>query len=91
MGYLIKFILKKKKNKRAVKCSCYERSDLVIKKIINEEASKIIDDRNPKGKFYTIEKTQENKIMYVGIDNTTGDAWTEEFESLNECKTWLGN
>lgn len=26
---------------------------------------------------------------YIGIDNSTGDAWVEEFETLQECIRWL--
>ena len=32
--------------------------------------------------------TKENGV-YVGIDNTTGNAWTEEFERLEDCINWL--
>ena len=27
--------------------------------------------------------------MYVGIDNTTGNAWVAEFPTLAECERWL--
>lgn len=55
-----------------------------IKKVTNNEASEIIETREPKGLFYTIENGS-----YVGIDNSDGDAWTEEFKSLSPCKRWL--
>ena len=38
-----------------------------IKKVSPEEASKIIETREPQGTFYTIED--------IGIDNRSGDAW----------------
>ncbi len=38
----------------------------------------------PLGKFYLIEDGK-----YVGIDNSTGDAWTEDFDTLCECIIWL--
>lgn len=25
----------------------------------------------------------------IGIDNSTGHAWTEEFDSVDKCKRWL--
>jgi DNA uptake protein ComE-like DNA-binding protein len=55
-----------------------------IKKVTLAEASAIIESRKPKGMFYTIENG-----LYIGIDNRTGDAWTEEFKSLSSCKRWL--
>ncbi len=56
----------------------------MIKKITPEEADQIIIHCEPLGRFYTIVgKT------YVGIDNSTGDAWTEDFRSLSSCKRWL--
>lgn len=55
-----------------------------IIKIGNIEASIIIKKRKTVGLFYTIENG-----VYVGIDNTTGDAWTEDFKTLAACKKWL--
>jgi hypothetical protein len=59
-----------------------------IKKITPEEASVIIETRKPEGQFYLIDSIQ-GKRVYVGIDNSTGDAWTEDFKSLPACKRWL--
>ena len=39
----------------------------------------------PTGRFYYREKDG----TYVGIDNSTGDAWTEEFTSKRKCIRWL--
>lgn len=55
-----------------------------IKKITPEEASNLIETREPKGLFYTIEDG-----LFIGIDNRSGDAWVEEFISLSGCKKWL--
>lgn len=49
-----------------------------------EKAFKIIDTRLPLGKF-----VQDTGVEIVGIDNETGDAWTEEFPNLEECLAWL--
>jgi hypothetical protein len=59
-----------------------------IIKVDNENASEIIEKREPIGKFYTISKNNNGKC-YVGIDNYHGDAWTEDFKSLASCKRWL--
>ncbi len=55
-----------------------------VKKVSEEEAAKVIDTRKPIGKFYL---TQGRTI--VGIDNTTGDAWTEEFKSFETFYHWI--
>lgn len=60
-----------------------------IEKVTPEEASRIIETRLPSGLFYTIEKSKNGKKIYVGIDNSTKDAWTEDFKSLSSCKRWL--
>ena len=55
-----------------------------IQKISSEQAKKIIDTRSPLGLFYVLEAG-----TYTGIDNSNGQAWTEEFPSLRKCKRWL--
>ncbi len=55
-----------------------------MEEITLSEAKEIIKTREPKGIFYTIENG-----MYVGIDNRTGDAFTEEFKTLENFKRWL--
>lgn len=49
-----------------------------------ETAIKIINDRKPLGTFWHREKS-----LYIAIDNTTGDAWTEEFKTKKECFDYL--
>jgi len=61
----------------------------LIVKLTNEDASKVIETRIPRGLFYTIEKIRDKNI-YIGIDNLHGDAWVEEFNNLRSCKRWLG-
>jgi len=55
-----------------------------IIKIDNNKSIEIIEKREPRGLFYTIEND-----IYVGIDNLSGDAWTEDFDTLTQCKRWL--
>ena len=38
----------------------------------------------PSGLFFLREGSK-----VIGIDNSTGHAWTEEFDSVNQCKRWL--
>lgn len=58
----------------------------MIKKITPSEADCIINSRRPFGLFYTLFNG-----IYVGIDNTNGHAWVEEFYTLRRCKEWLLN
>ena len=53
--------------------------------ITNKEAEDIINSRKPLGKFLF----KENNL-YVGIDNETGEAWTEDFYNYEDCIEWLG-
>jgi len=55
-----------------------------ITKVNTEKSTEIIEKREILGLFYTIEND-----IYVGIDNSSGDAWTEDFKSLASCKRWL--
>lgn len=54
-----------------------------ITQITSDEAKEIIDKRVPLGKFYLIDGDK-----YIGIDNSSGDAWTEEFDSYEEMRDW---
>lgn len=55
-----------------------------IKHITREEASQIIETGQPIGLFYEIDRD-----YHAGIDNSTGDAWVEEFTTKEECFKWL--
>ena len=55
-----------------------------IKLISSELADQIIDEHQPEGLFYL----QKGEI-FIGIDNSTGDAWVEEFGSIAEVVSWL--
>ena len=58
----------------------------MIEKIAPSHAECIIHARKPLGLFYL-----QSDGIYVGIDNTTGEAWTEEFPNLRQCKRLLLN
>lgn len=57
-----------------------------IRQITQEEAFKIIETREPIGIFYEVDRDRD---VFVGIDNSTGEAWVEEFETRGECWDWL--
>lgn len=54
------------------------------RRITSEQAEEMIDTRQPLGLFWL-----KDGGWYVGIDNRTGDAWTEEFRTRKKCIWWL--
>lgn len=55
-----------------------------IELIHKEKALGIITERWPLGCFLLADAG-----MWVGIDNRSGDAWTEQFGSFGRCVLWL--
>ncbi|HZK34151.1 MAG TPA: hypothetical protein VFD33_02420 [Bacillota bacterium] len=53
-------------------------------KVDGEVAKRIISEKEPRGKFF-----YKHRNVFVGIDNSTGAAWVEEFTNLRSCKNWL--
>jgi hypothetical protein len=58
-----------------------------LEKVTPAALRQIIHTRRPQGLFYA----KEGFRLYFAVDNTTGDAWTEDFKSLRRCKRWLRN
>jgi hypothetical protein len=52
-----------------------------------KEMSDIIKNRKPLGLFF---RHDSETSLYIGVDNSHGDAFTEEFEKLEDCIDWLG-
>ena len=61
---------------------CYER--LRIQRVRPERMMNVIDFRIPLGLFLTKEGRK-----WVAVDNSTGDAWTEEFRWRHQAVRWL--
>ena len=59
-------------------------ADMPIEQISQAKGEDVIASREPEGLFY-----MRKGGRYIGIDNRTGDAWTEDFPTLDECKEWL--
>jgi len=55
-----------------------------IQYVSNDESRRIIEDREPLGLFFL-----KDGEVYIGIDNSYGDAFVEEFDSLEACQKWL--
>lgn len=61
-------------------------SDLPILEITSQDATRIIQNPYEAGEqLYWLKDGDK----YVGIDNSTHDAWTEEFDTKQDCIRWL--
>ena len=60
--------------------------DHLIKRISKHMANLIINIRAPQGVFFYHDRFSGK---YIGIDNSTRDAWTEEFPDPKSCLRWL--
>ena len=56
----------------------------MINAVTPKEAVEIIATCKPIGKFLLIENGR-----FIGIDNSTEEAWTEEFLDVQDCIEWL--
>lgn len=58
--------------------------------IDQESARRILGSREEDGRYEPIGRyyLQEDG-KWVGVDNSTGDAWTEEFPTKRKCLKWL--
>jgi len=54
-------------------------------RITHDQALRVIENRIPRGLFFY----PDPQGVWIGIDNLTGDAWTEEFHWKKNCLTWL--
>ncbi|MEY8232563.1 hypothetical protein AALA82_13225 [Oscillospiraceae bacterium 50-16] len=55
-----------------------------VYRVSSEKVMNVIDLRTPLGLFLTKEGRK-----WVAVDNTTGDAWTEEFSRKRWAVRWL--
>ena len=60
------------------------KKKLKIKRVSSEFLGRVIEQRIPSGLFLTKEGHK-----WVAVDNTTGDAWTEEFSWKRQAVRWL--
>ena len=49
----------------------------------------IIETREPKGLFFIKDEDDIGHTIITAVDNTTGDAWTEDFSKLEDVIDWL--
>jgi len=53
-------------------------------RVSREALDHIIEERKPEGMYFTLEGS-----VWVAVDNSTGDALTEDFLDLEEALQWL--
>ena len=61
-----------------------------MQKVSSEFIGKVINDRKPLGQFYTVNK-YNYCLKYTAVDNTIGEAWSEDFETFEEVKAFLNS
>lgn len=59
--------------------------DYNIEMVGETKLNKVIETRKPLG-LYLMESSP---TTYIAVDNTTGDAWTEEFKTFTDARKWL--
>lgn len=58
-----------------------------IQEVSNDRLQEIIEDPKKDSNYGSFYSKEGN--LYVGVDNTTGDAWTEEFKDKDNLIKWL--
>jgi hypothetical protein len=76
-------------SKNLIKQTRHSIEDLI--KIDSDTAKIIIETREPIGLFYLKESSifNDSGEIWIGIDNSEGNAWTEDFKTKQECLDWL--
>jgi len=57
---------------------------LEITYVSSDKMSEIIETRKPLGLFI-----RKDNGIWIAVDNSTGDAWTEEFKNHTAASKWL--
>ena len=64
--------------------------------ISDKQASEIFDSKDDRGHYHSsaayllhIDKKSDGSICFVAIDNQSGDAWTEDFDTIEGARAWL--
>lgn len=66
------------------KCGTVHETHRWYREVDREKLEVVIDTKEPRGLFLC-----DTGIEIIGVDNTTGDAKTEEFPDRLECLIWL--
>lgn len=60
-----------------------------IESVPYEEINIIIETKKPRGLYIAREPKGKRKRLFIAVDNSTGEAWTEKFEEFIEAVNWL--
>lgn len=62
------------------------------RELTRDEISELLRNKSKEGRYEPLGLFYHRSGKSVtGIDNSTGDAWTEDFPSLETCLAWLNN
>ncbi|WP_263117568.1 hypothetical protein [Bacillus subtilis] len=61
-----------------------------LQQVTYETAIEIVHERKPIGKFFAMKQTIYGPI-WTGIDNSSGNAWIQDFRKEEKCKEWLAD
>lgn len=56
---------------------------------IERKSSKFINELLKNHSLHLQTKCNPKGLLYIAVDNSTGNAWTEEFNTLAECWKYL--
>lgn len=61
-----------------------------IQVVAIEKINEVISSRRPLGLFLSRgHRVGGKKGSFIAVDNSTGNAWTEEFKNLSDAEEWL--
>lgn len=62
----------------------------MVQKLSHLEGEELLETNNMRGLFFYEDVLSENNL-FIGIDNSKGDLFTEEFSTIETCVRWLLN
>lgn len=84
MEDMLEKLLKIEEDRNTYKRKIYKVEQKVLNYYIDYWCRNILDDNRKLLYGY-----DEESGLYIGIDNSTGECWTEEFDSEDACINWL--
>lgn len=81
---ILEKLLKIEEDRNSYKRKIYKVEPKVLNYYIDYWCRNILDDNRKLLYGY-----DEESGLYIGIDNSNGECWTEEFDSEDACINWL--
>jgi len=57
-----------------------------INQVEYDRLSQIVEDKKPKGLFYSYDS---DSYSYIAVDNESGDCWVEEFQTVEDVRLYF--